>query len=1686
MRSGARQGGGPRGGGGGGGGGPPAGPASGPPAMGRGGGGAGGGGRKRWAGAVGGLALAAGALRLGGAGVEAGAEAVWPEQAVAGSGSRVTVHGAAFEGHWLGETGGWAPGLDVHCHFGTAKSRAVPEGGRLLCSLPPLPPGFVAVGLSPNGVDVTDSDSSATLLVTSRPRAHAPAAIWTPAVLPGGLAWLSAQSLFRGAGRAGAPGEESAAMGGCRLSTGIGVPEMGAGAEGALRIQSSALAACEVPPGTPPGPTALSVQGLEIPVEVDTPTLCTGASPEARVLPVAGGLTFTAQMGVPMNQDQTLLCRFGSVSVNARRSGAASASVDCTSPALAPTLLGARGGSGGRMMAPGLAHGSSGASVASCPVDGDMHVSVHPVPRALGVVGGGKGGLPEGRDGGAEVTAVAVEGPPPEVGAAAFCLVGSATFPALGWDQGMAAKSEGRGWAWTARCALEGLEDPLQAGPFVEISAGSSAHLLQPGRGVPFARAVEGAVDVKLRGGIWTAKSAGAFDRSGAVLLRQVGRHGGLARCPDQIPPGEMWRHSSAVVACEIAWPYDTGDSGGNADLEVVQAFTVEQQQLRTGPTQGGSKIDIPLSGTPSGSIACFIGTVGPLSARLGSSGGGSDTLTCVSPALEPNGGGDALSRLDMGSVSPKRGYPVAIGANSGAGTRLEVPGSGYIAVVEPVLVSAGFEAGHAGGGYGGIDSGAAVIRLEAGAPPVLSGLAESGQLGCLAGVGGAASAARAHGSSVLCGPEAVAGFAPQQSSFYTAGIIYPWGRGQSTVGLQWSVSRSAPVLLHALPVAPSTGFGDIVRLKGRHLSPGTRCIFHESADSVTLAEPDGEVLSPPLEQKGAWAESPAHVLSSAFVVCEVPTSAGPQKLPSWGAVSVLRGLDDAALGLRSSNSLAFRPGGAGAGPIQTWEGGSGLEEGGTLVTATTWGLGRALTPAMAFGTVRVTAQVLQAVDTLEAVAPALVPERQVALRVSATGVTGSFGLEGQASYTALPNAPDPKSRALGMGPSQKAAWPPSVEAGSHVLLASQPRSLRGDVRLAGCVAGGEGSSTCAEAPAVTSALGPAFSVYIPPGTSGAVALKLVPPQILLAGGGAPPGLWAETAEVFTVASPEVDKVWPAVGPAGEDAVVWLSARNALPSTACSQPLGGISGVAHFGPGLVACEVHFPGTGHREPIGLVQPAFDDTSEEVGLRAPFIAGASVASIGGNLGSAVAAPLVVGGGLPKLGRGSGGARNSYVAGLRPAEALRAAQNIVGASGGGVLEITTAGVVDFDTGVGRGWPACDFGAIRVEARPLIDSNVACVVPSLGTAAGEVGAPARGPDSSAAAGLNFVRVGIEQGPGAGLAPRRRVAVAVQPEPAIVSTSAGDALEEVQARRAERLILEEEDLNEQDGLWMVITGVGDWLAHLRCTFAVEGAMAAPLHIVGGLSGDSRLGKRAQGSPARAAVQEWAVCRHPPFPASGLSFATVQVLGQGEGRPLFSGEAQGGGSLNVRIDAVVPGRGVQSGGGSLLFAFGEGFPAGRRFLLSGSEALAVSSAVAIVEAPPAPSVEESSDAGTPREPALESHPRLATNALGPVSNLPLEWVKTWVVESAWPPLGPDTGGVEIEVLGRGPAPAHGESGRPAGVCRFGSTGPVAGRTGGKAGGIACLAPAHGPGEAALRVAFDGGSDWSATSASFRY
>ena len=94
--------------------------------------------------------------------------------------------------------------------------------------------------------------------------------------------------------------------------------------------------------------------------------------------------------------------------------------------------------------------------------------------------------------------------------------------------------------------------------------------------------------------------------------------------------------------------------------------------------------------------------------------------------------------------------------------------------------------------------------------------------------------------------------------------------------------------------------------------------------------------------------------------------------------------------------------------------------------------------------------------------------------------------------------------------------------------------------------------------------------------------------------------------------------------------------------------------------------------------------------------------------------------------------------------------------------MLEVTTAGGVDFDTGVGRGWPACFFGSTRVDARPLLDSNVACVVPARSTAARRAGASGGSGGADGAAGLNFVEVGIAQGPGPGLAPRRRVHVAV------------------------------------------------------------------------------------------------------------------------------------------------------------------------------------------------------------------------------------------------------------------------------------------------------------------------------------
>ena len=857
--------------------------------------------------------------------------------------------------------------------------------------------------------------------------------------------------------------------------------------------------------------------------------------------------------------------------------------------------------------------------------------------------------------------------------------------------------------------------------------------------------------------------------------------------------------------------------------------------------------------------------------------------------------------------------------------------------------------------------------------------------------------------------------------------------------------------------------------------------------DSVALGEPDRDALSSPPDQRGAWAETLAHVISSALVACEIPKVAGTQSQPSWGAVSLLRGASDPVLGLRSSNSVALLPGGGTPGSVQTWDGGSGLVDGGTAVTLTTWGLERALMPAVAFGTVRVAAQALAASNTVEAVAPALAPGRPVTLRVSAAGVAGAFGLEGRAHYTALPPTGVSTSSSLGLGASQRAAWPPSVQPGSHVLLASEPHRLsREKDRLVGCVADGAGASTCTEAPAVP-ALEAAFTVFLPPGAAGAVSLTILPAQVLSGRSSLPSGVWAGAAEAFIVASPEAVAVWPAAGPAGEDAVVWVSARGALPSSACSQPLTGLSAGGHFGPAVVACELPFPAEGHRESVALTQPASNEASENVGFGAPFIAGANVEAIGGLLGSAGAAPLVTGSGLPQQVPGHDGSAvaNTYVSSLRPAEAVSTVQTIVGAAGGGMLEVTTAGGVDFDTGVGRGWPACFFGSTRVDARPLLDSNVACVVPARSTVARRAGASGGSGGADGAAGLNFVEVGIAQGPGPGLAPRRRVHVAVQPEPAIVSVSAADTLEELRARGLERAATDDPGVDETEGLWMVVTGVGDWLAHLRCTFAAEGALAAPLRVAGGDSGDARLGGRVSRSSARAAVEEWAVCQHPPFPASGIAFATVQVLGQGEGRPIFSGAAQAGGGLDMRLDAVVPGRGVQSGGGSIVYAFGKDFPAGRRFLLGGAEALAVSSAVAIVEAPPAPPAEGAGDPQIPREPALEAHPRLATSA-GALSNLPLEWVKTWVVESAWPPLGPDTGGVEIEVLGRGPAPAHGESGRPVGVCRFGSTGPVAGRAGDKAGGVACLAPAHGPGEAVLRVAFDGGSDWSATFAAFRY
>ena len=1669
---------------------PPAPPTPGPPGAGKRGRGRGRGRRRRVgaAGAAAGVLLAAGALlRLGGAGVEAGAEAVWPEEA-AGAAS-VTVFGAAVEEHWL-KGKGWSHGLDVHCHFGTAKARAAPGSGGLLCRLPPLPPGFVAVALSPNGVDVEDVGGATTLLVSAPPRPPVRATGWLPTVVPGSLVWLPARDLHRepwGRGAGAARGGD----GGCILAGGRGgeragesPPGVEGGGAGTLQVQSSALAACEVPFDAPLGPATLNLQGLEASVEVEAPVLCIGAGPEARVLPAGGGMTFTAQVDALPSFDETLLCRFGPISVRARRSGAASVGVDCTSPALAPTVVGARGQPRqGRLWAPGLAHVASGAGIAECLVDGAQDVSVHPAPRAKGVVAG----HPDGGESRTNVLTIAVEGPPPEPGTAAFCLAGPTAHPALSWSPGETSELGGHAWAWTARCALNGAGGPPLTGAFVEISAGSASHLLYPGRGVSFS--LGAGVGREVGGGTWTAASVGAFEGSGAALLRQSGPHGGGGHCPEGTPSQVTHQHSYAVVSCEVGWSGDAREDAGHEGPQFVEAAPAGQPQASTGPAHGGVQFEISLSGTPSGLLACFIGAIGPLPSRSTGAGAGSGAaaaLACVAPGLAPTGGGDVLLGLDAGVNRPPRGYPVSIGAQSGAGTRLRLPGSDYFAIVEPVPVSAAFEAGHAAGGYGGIDRGSAVVHMELGASSVLSWLARNGQLGCLAGSGSAPSAAGVHDSAVLCGPEVVAGLAPPHSSFYSAGVTFPWGQGESVGGLQWSVSRAAPALLHALPAAPASSFGDIVRLKSRHAHPGARCVFHESVDSVALGEPDGDALSSPPEQRGTWAETLAHVVSSALVVCEIPEVAGTQIQLSWGAVSLLRGASDPVLGLRSSNSVALLPGGGTPGPVQTWDGGSGLVDGGTAVTSTTWGLDRALMPAMAFGTVRVAAQALPASNTVEAVAPALVPKKPVTLRVSATGVAGAFGLEGRAHYTALPSAGVSTSSSLGVGGSQRAAWPPSVQAGSHVLLASEPHRLsREKARLVGCFADGGGASTCTEAPAVTE-LEAAYAVFLPPGAAGAVSLTILPAQVLSGATNLPSGVWAGAAEAFIVASPEAVTVWPGAGPAGEDAVVWVSARGALPSSACSQPLTGLSAGGHYGPALVACELHFAAEGHRDSVALTQPASNEASGDVGFGAPFIAGASVEAIGGLLGSAVAAPLVTGSGLPRQVPGHDGSAvaTTYVTSLRPAEAVSTVQTIVGAAGGGVLEVTTAGGVDFDTGVGRGWPACFFGSTRVDARPLLDSNVACAVPAMSAALRQTGAPGSG-GAGSAAGLNFVGVGIAQGPGPGLAPRRRVHIAVQPEPAIVSVSAADTLEELRARGLERAASDDPGIDETEGLWVVVTGVGDWLAHLRCTFAAEGALAAPLRVAGGDSGDTRPRDRVSGSSARAAVGEWAVCQHPPFPASGIAFATVQVLGQGEGRPIFSGAAQAGGGLDTRLDAVVPGRGVQSGGGSIVYAFGKDFPAGRRFLLGGAEALAVSSAVAIVEAPPAPPAEGAGDPQTPREPALEVHPRFATSA-GALSNLPLEWVKTWVVESAWPPLGPDTGGVEIEILGRGPAPAHGESGRPVGVCRFGSTGPVAGRAGGKAGGVACLAPAHGPGEAVLRVAFDGGSDWSATFAAFRY
>ena len=180
---------------------------------------AGAGGRGRGLGRGGGAAaalLAAALLRLGGAGLEAGAEAVWPEEA-AGAAS-VTVFGAAVERYWLAG-GGLGHGLDVHCHFGAATARAAPEGGGLLCRLPPLPPGFVAVALSPNGVDVEDVGGATTLLVSAPPYPPARAAGRLPAVVPGSLAWLPTRGLNQGpAGRGAGPPRAGAGI--CALPAG--------------------------------------------------------------------------------------------------------------------------------------------------------------------------------------------------------------------------------------------------------------------------------------------------------------------------------------------------------------------------------------------------------------------------------------------------------------------------------------------------------------------------------------------------------------------------------------------------------------------------------------------------------------------------------------------------------------------------------------------------------------------------------------------------------------------------------------------------------------------------------------------------------------------------------------------------------------------------------------------------------------------------------------------------------------------------------------------------------------------------------------------------------------------------------------------------------------------------------------------------------------------------------------------------------------------------------------------------------------------------------------------------------------------------------------------------------------------------------------------------------------------------